>query len=140
MKQKRGGYRVHKRSALKHFRNQWRARIADEMPSIDLLRAELQKAVEGRESTFFTLVTFNHYSTRWRSEYAGKTIIVAYDHRLRVPVSVWEEGVDYRKVSGTPVIMENYRHEQVKKAAAAGAAETSIDAGTDAEPVEQGTG
>lgn len=133
MHTKRGDYRAHKRSALSHFRTQWATRIADEMPDLDLIRAELRRAVEGQESAFFTLAGFNHYSTRWRAHFGGKTLIVAYHHNLRVPVSVWEEGVDYRKVEPRPVKMEDYRRAQEQEKTAGGTAEAASDAGTDAE-------
>jgi len=136
MYKKRGDYREHKRSALGHFRNQWRTRIADEMPDLELIRDELRRAISGQPSTFFTLVSHNHYSTRWRAYYAGKTIIVAYHHNLKVPVSVWEEGVDYRKVAPTPINMEEYRRAQsIAEEAPTTSPEDEGDIGADAEPV-----
>ena len=104
MNPKRKGYRDHRRASRQHFSNKWRERICDQMPKFDLIKEELDLAVSGKESEFFKLVHYNYYSTRWRSKYAGKTIIVAYDHSLRTPVTVWEEGVDYRVQKPNPVI------------------------------------
>lgn len=137
MNRKRGDYRAHKRSALTHFQSQWTSRVADEMPSLDLIRDELSKAVKGSSSGFFELVTFNHYSTRWRAHYAGKTIIVAYNHRLKVPVSVWEEGIDYRVMEPTPVKMEDYRRgKDVKEETSGTATEVVNDVGANTEPAD----
>jgi len=88
-------YRAHKRNALSHFKVRWRNRLTRPygiaMPSLDLMREELRKAmytVAG--SKFFKVLSRRSDSTRFVGQ-AGdnQEIVISFDHVLKVPVTVW---------------------------------------------------
>ena len=79
--------------ARKHFERRWRERISGTPPNYEVLKDAIRQAARGAASPFFTFDRHTPpYSSRWFAQAAGKDIVIAYDHAMKLPVSCWVKG------------------------------------------------
>jgi len=80
--------------ARTHFQRRWDERIGVPQIPYKTLKELMQSAARGMPSTQLELITHvPPFSSRWRASVSGKTIVLVYDHAMKLPVSCWIEPV-----------------------------------------------
>lgn len=84
-------YREHRRQAKTHFINRWKERIRTEPPNVDVLAQEFRDEMSGRGHGMLKLLrTVGHHGSRWLAKVGvDREIVITYDHRLHLPITVW---------------------------------------------------